>query len=525
MNRNLNASDNLVNDAIRSGDIPGKPRFDYNRGGGTVGGPIIKNKLLLFGAYEYQTRGRAATGVSVLAPTAAGLQTLNTMAVNQPVKVILKELPVASSSTRTATVNGTTIPIGSFQAFAPDFYNQNDFLVNADSNLAKHQLRGRFLFDRYRSPNVNFDLPLSQFTGAIAQNQRKVVFTDVWTLSSHVVNDFRGNYSRFVQIYGVPDQYKNFPNVGIDDLGLSFGPEGNSPQSTIQNTYQLLDNISYVAGRHQLKFGAEWRHWIAPQDFLPRGRGEWDYKNLQELVNDQVPSGLNGALRGAGTGFFAGNQSAIYGYAQDDFKATPNLTLNLGLRYEYTTNPRDTQLQELNAVSTVPGLFEFRKPKTDKNNFAPRVGFAYAPHFDGGFLRTLLGGAGTSSIRGGFGVAYDVTFQNLPLLQLPPQLQTEQNPELSCAGSSKPSWCAAQRGFLSGGGLLQVNVPPTTRADARSATQGIILDQHQPKTLTWSLSLQREIGKNWQIELLYLGIRGISLPVQTRENAIAVFEK
>src|SRR5207249_4191272 len=176
-------------------------------------------------------------------------------------------------------------------------------------------------------------------------------------------------------------------------------------------------------------------------------------------------------------------------------------------------------------ISTVPGLFEFRKPKTDKNNFAPRFGFAYAPHFDGGFLRTLLGGAGTSSIRGGFGVAYDVTFQNLPLLQLPPQLQTEQNPELSCAGSSKPSWCATQRGFLAGSGLLQVNVPPTTQAEARSATQGIILDQHQPKTLTWSLSLQREIGKNWQVELLYLGTRGISLPVQTRENVISVFEK
>ena len=132
------------------------------------------------------------------------------------------------------------------------------------------------MWDRYRSPNVNFDLPLSQFTGAISQDQRKVVFTDVWTISSHMVNDFRGNYSRFVQLYGVPDQYKNFPNVGIDDLGLSFGPEGNSPQSTIQNTYQLLENLSYTAGRHQLKFGVDYRRLLPlslPQNGLLYGPG------------------------------------------------------------------------------------------------------------------------------------------------------------------------------------------------------------------------------------------------------------
>ena len=61
----------------------------------------------------------------------------------------------------------------------------------------------------------------------------------------------------------------------------------------------------------------------------------------------------------------------------------------------------------------VPGLFDFRTPKTDKNNFAPRFGFAYAPKFDSGFLNKVFGEAGRSSFRGGFGMAYDVNFQNL----------------------------------------------------------------------------------------------------------------
>jgi hypothetical protein len=524
-NRNLNANDNLVNNAIRAGDLSEKPRYDFNRLGGTLGGPLIKNKLFLFGAYQYSTQGRAATGVTVLSPTQSGLTALGSLAANSSVKEILNQLPTASAATSSVLVNGQTIPVGSVQAFAPDYYAQQDFQINPDLNVGSHQLRGRVLYDRKRLPNVNRDLPLAQFTGTIDVDSRKIGLTDVWTISPRVVNDLRISYSRFVQSWRVPDQFKNFPNVFIDDLGLTVGPEANSPQSNIQNTYQVLNNVSYSAGRHQFKFGAEYRNWIAPGDFLPRSRGEWDYTDLGELVNDLVPSGLNGALRGAGNGFFAGNQQALYWFVQDDLKATANLTLNLGLRYEYTTNPRDAALQELNAVASVPGLFEFRKPTTDKNNFGPRFGFAYAPDFKSGWLGRLLGSAGRSSIRGGFGMAYDVVFQNLVTLQLPPQLQTEQNPLLTCASAAPPPWCSSGQGFLAGGGLLQVNVPPTTVDEARSATQSLITDQVAPKTMTWTLSVQREIGSNWGVELRYLGTRGVSLPIQTRLNSIAVFER
>jgi hypothetical protein len=523
-NRNLNAGDNLVNAAIRAHQIPGKPRFDYNRVGGTLGGPVIKNKFLLFGAYEYSTRGRAATGVSVLTPTQQGMGMLNSLAANQQVKDILKQLPAAYDATSSVLVNGQTIPVGTYQAFAPDYLARHDYQVNGDANLGTHQLRGRFLYDRQRLPNVNLNLPLPQFTGNIAQDSRKILFTDVWSISSRTVNDFRSSYSRFVQDWRVPDEFAGFPNVAIDDLGLSFGPQGESPQSNIQNVYQVLDNVSYAMGRHQFKVGAEFRRWIAPGNFLPRSRGEWDYSNIEELINDLVPTGLNGALRGAGSGFFAGNQSALYWFVQDDFKATSNLTLNLGVRYEFTTNPRDAGLQELNALASVPGLFDFRKPKTDKNNFGPRVGFAYAPAFNSGWMGKILGNSGRSSLRGGFGMAYDVSFQNLVLLQLPPQLQTEQNPQLTCASTNPPAWCAAGRGFLAGGGLLQINVPPTTPDEARSATQSLIVDQVAPKTLTWTLSFQRELAQSWAVEFRYLGTRGLFLPIQTRLNSITVAE-
>jgi hypothetical protein len=508
-NRNFNAMDNLE----QASGLTAPRRVDRNRAGADIGGPLIRDKLFIYGAYQFSNVGLAAAAVQQLAPTTAGLAHLNGMAANDSIRSILSQFPTAAVADAPAeTVNGVSIPIGTFQPTAPSYLNQHDFNINSDLNLARHQVRGRFLYDRQRSPNVNPDTPLSQFTGSIAADNRKIIITDAWAASDHVINDFRVSYSRFVQAFTVPTEFANFPNAKVDVLGLNIGPEGNSPQSYVQNNYQVLNNISIVKGAHTIKFGPEYRRWIAPSDFLPRSRGEWDYADLQTLINDQVPNGFNGALRGAGTGVFNGNQHAIYGFLQDDWKVTPRLTLNLGLRYEWTSNPADVKKQTLNAISTLPGVYEFREPTTDTNNVMPRVGFALDPT-----------GSGRWAVRGGFGVSFDVTPQNFPLLQLPPQLQTQQDPDITCGLPSPPAWCASGSGFLAGGGLRQVNVPPATQQEARLATQGIILDQVQPKVLTWTLGVQRELMKNTSLEVRYLGTRATQLPVQARTNTRSAF--
>ena len=526
-NRNYDAPNNQEKDRIKAGTQKDKDRFDYNRLGASVGGPIIKNRLFIFGAYEFQNNGLAANSPTATLPTAAGLSALTAMAANSKVKDILAQFPVAPSATDAVTVNGTSIPVGQFQSIAPSFTNQHDFIVNADLNLGKHQLRGRVLYDRFRAPDFNADLPQSQFLGTNAFDARKAIFTDAWSVSSHLVNDFRASYSRNVgPALVIPAGFENFPNVGIDSLGINLGPDGNSPQSYTQNVYQLSDAMTYIRGKHTFKWGLEARKWIAPSNFLPRARGEWDYANLQTLVNDLVPDGGNGALRGAGSGVFASNYNAFYWFIQDDLKVTSRLTLNLGLRYEYSGIPRDENLQAGNAIADDPakGLF-FRSPKPDTNNFAPRFGFAYDPT-----------GSGKWAIRGGAGLAFDVTPTNFAQLQLPPQVQSEQNPVVTCALAGAPAWCTSGPvdpktgkrtmgpGFLAGGGLLQVNVPPTTQADARAATQGLNLDVTAPKVFTWTLSVQHEIFKDTSVELRYLGTHSVSLPVQKRLNEESAFD-
>lgn len=492
-------------------------RYDYNRMGASIGGPILKDKLFYFGAFEYQDENKASAGPTVNTPTAAGLATLKAMpGVDPAVQTVLAQFAVAPSASSTELVNGVAIPVGTFQGVAPNFTHQHDFIISLDGNIGKHSLRGRYIFDRQRQPEVNAVEPQPQFNGTNDSDARKVILNDVWALSSTVVNEFRFSFSRAVgPDLVVPSAFANFPNVEVDSLGIDIGPNGCSPQSTIVNTYQWVDDVTKTFGRHTVKAGIEVRNNIGPSDFLPRARGEWDYATLQDFMNDVVPNGANGALRGAGSGFFASNFKSIYGFVQDDWKVTPRLTLNLGLRYEWNGLPRDEKLQNLNAISNDPALgLIFGTPTTQKNEWAPRLGFAYDPF-----------GTGRWSIRGGVGYFYDITPVNFPQLELPPQLQSEQQPSLTCALPGAPAWCTnPASGFLQGGGLLQVNVPPTTQADARAATQGLMVNVVNPKILTWTLSLEHQLSGNTSIELRYMGNHAIDLPAQVRLNSASAFD-
>jgi hypothetical protein len=533
-NRHYNAFDNIDKRSQGCDTNPDceKPRFDYNIIGGSLGGPIIKNKVFFFGAYQRQIFGGAASSTIISAPTAEGLANLKALAANSAVTEILDTFPTSatadpaleSSATNTATATTLPIPIGSLALLAPDTLDETDWNAGGDVNFSKHQLRMRYLRNNVAQPNQS-DPPIPQFTGTVTNRVHKATVSDVWTLSSRLINDLRLGYSRQIQDFGVPSQFSNFPNVFVLELAnFQVGPEANSPQSGGQNVYQILDQMSYAKGAHTFKWGAEYRRWIAPGGFLPRGRGEWQYADFNELVNDYVPTAF--AKRGAGSGLFDGNQTAWFGFFQDDWKVSSRITLNLGLRYEWFGLPNGERLQAMNSISDLPGTpLVFGIPKTDRNNFMPRLGFAWDPRGDGKW-----------AVRGGFGISYDVIPQNFPSLSLPPQLQSEQDPFITCGLPNAPTWCSGfdpdvyglgghtGQGFLANGGLLQVNIPPATQADARASTQGKIVDHVMPKIYTWTLSVQRELFKNTSLEVRYLATKGTELPVQRQINMRSAFD-
>src|SRR2546430_2649287 len=511
-NRNFNSIDNLTKQAIEAGTISGQPAYDNNRYGGTVGGALVKDKWFIFGAYERTYLHGQGTPTPLLAPTAGGLSSLIGMAANPTVASILQNYPVAPAQTNglTTTVNGQAIPIGDLIIISPVGQNEHDAQVNSDYNFGKHQLGARFNFSQ-----ATFIFPVNSTQELFNQNQlyrnRKFTVNDVWSINSNWVNDLRLQYA----YYSLANQNPCStcpPDVTIVDLGqVTVGPGDN--QSQKQNTYSIVDNLSWAHGKHTFKFGGQYMHFIYPQFFLSRSNGDNWYSTMQTLVNDQVPDVPGRTLRNAGSGFFLGTQSAMYGFVQDDIKVTPRLTLNLGLRYEYWTNPVGDRTQALNAISSVPGVINFGIPKTDKNNIAPRVGLAWDP-----------AGSGKTAVRGGFGVYYDVKFQNFASITLPPQLQSELDPASACTLTPQPSWCGTQTNFLAGGGLPATYVPPATQTDARALTTSYIDDTVMPKVLSWSLSVQPELYHNAALEVRYLGTRGLSLPVQYRRNFVSYFD-
>jgi len=515
-NRNFNSLDNLTKAAILN-NTPGvrrQPPYDNERGGGTVGGPIVKDKLFFFGAYEYTDLHGSGGPTNLNAPTAAGLAALQNMAADSAVSDILANFPVAPASSGSVLVNGQSIPVGPLTIISPILNKEHDIQANLDYHMGKHQFGSRFLLNQSKQIFAANDTQ-AVFNQDFLFRNRKIALTDAWSINNNTVNDLRLQYAYFSQFFSNHCPTCPRQDVTILDLGNStIGPT--DPQWSKQNTYQISDNLTWVHGKHTFKFGGQYNHFIYPQFFLSRSNGDNWYSSTQEFINDLEPTQQGRTLRGAGSGYFLGTESLIAGFVQDDLKITPRLTVNLGLRYEFWTNPVGDKTQTLNSISNVPGVITFGNPKTDRNNIGPRIGFAFDPT-----------GTGRTSIRGGFGIAYDVKFQNFASITLPPQLQSEMDTTTACLIANPPAWCSTTPkgiGFLADGGLPAVLVPPANQADARALTSSYIDDTVMPKILTWRFGVQHEIARNSTIEVRYLGTRGLLLPVQDRRNFISYFD-
>ena len=545
-NKKLNALDNL--EKLSGITREENPRFDQNRYGFNVGGPLYlprfgeggrrvypwsgKNRLFFFFQFEQTGLGQAASPGNVSAPTAQGLAILQGLSgINANNLAQFRQfVPVAATNNagtipicavaRDASANCPTgqelaVPVGNISFAAPNFSSDRNVVFNLDFNQSENTTHhSRFIFNRNRLIDNLATFP--EFFALIPTDGRLFSYTLVHNFSPKFTNETRLAYRRFVQNIPTPDisypGLDQFPNLDFDDLGFSLGPDGNAPQFTIENSYQVVDQATYNMGRHSIKFGVDWRDIISPQSFVQRQRGEYEYPNLDVFLRDVQPSF---GERTVGASPYYGNQHLFYGFVQDDWKVKPRLTLNLGLNYVYQQVPSTARLQPINAIANVPGLLTFDEPKAQKKNFAPRVGIAFAPDFQGGMLHKVFGTPEQSSIRASFAMAYDTIVDNLYILSLPPQFN-----QTIDVGTNFPGVPLLSPNFLANGGI-----PPTVSAgattdpaEARAATSAWIPDQQVPYSLSWGLTFQREFHRNYALEVRYLGSRGIHLPTQNRIN-------
>lgn len=565
-NRDLNAISAL------QGATQPKARLDFNRYGGQVGGPILRDKLFAFANFERSTLGQSTQGF-LCVPTAAGRATLNSLVgpynLNaNNVAQYINYIPAANylggaqvtdatdqacfnqaSGPQTLAIfsgtalnsgtpygsgnldNGqafasgsqTNIPLGNYLLSAPNFTNTDQLTTSADYTISpSDSLRFRYIYFTEGTQDLAASLPV--FYQSIPVKQHLGTLSEFHNFTPNLINEIRIGYNRNANSYPAGNfsypGLDSFPNLTFyDQGGLNVGPDPNAPQSAVQNLYQVVDNISFSRGNHTIKIGFDGRKYISPQTFTQRVRGDYEWDYATEFFHDLAPTAFG--QRSTGNFVYYGDQTALYGYGNDTWRLTPKLTLNYGLRYEFTSVPVGEREQSLNIAASVPGLITFSAPQPVYTNFAPRVGFAYAPD-------------PKTSIRAGFGIAYDVLFDNLGLLSFPPQYSSTNN--VNTAGGTVPGEInAGAPSFLASGGLpagtgtlatfcLTGTGPGTSApcqadiASQRAATSAYLPNQVTPYSENYNLTIQRSFGSAYTAEIQYLGTRGIHLPTQVQLN-------
>lgn len=517
-NRNFNAMDQIT----KNSGFTSNQRFDNNRLGGAIGGPVVKNKLFFFANLEYNPVGQAFVPAAVCTPTAAGFATLQSLVVPDglsqtnlaqfqkyatPAPATNNCQSVTDKShifiTNASGLNPTPVEVGATPIAGGAYTNNWAGVVSMDYNIsAKDQVRGRYIYNRADGIDNQPIFPI--FYENTPNHYHLVTINEYHTFSPSLSNELRLGFNRYYNVtpggsgLSFPKLDK-FPNLSWDELGgTQIGPDPNGPQFFIQNGYQASENLSWSKGRHTMKFGIEGHKYISPQNFTQRSRGDYEYSSLDLYLHDGTPDSL--AERSVGVVTYYGDQSALYWYANDDWRIRPNVTVNLGLRYEYTTIPFGERMQKLNQAASVPGLIDFSEPRAAKNNWGPRVGVVYSP-----------GNSGLTAIRAGAGISYDVRYDNIGILSLPPQVSiTVDCPDARCAPGGS---------FLANGGIVPTPPSYPNVAAQRFATSNhIVVDELSPKSLQWTLGVQHTFHKDYTVEVRYLGTHGIHLNTQERIN-------
>jgi hypothetical protein len=544
-NSDLDAADFFTN----RNRAPKSP-LHRNQYGGTLGGPIKPNKIFFFGSFE-GFRQVAPTVSTTRVPTVA-----ERAQVADPIsKSLLQFWPTAntfvpgSANNFIANVGATTF--------------DNTGLIKIDYLIGdKDTLSGRFA-DFQGATFTPGALPLQGGNGNTPVS-RNGALVENHTFGPTVLNEFRVGYSRnqtFITVQdngfnaasvfqsngqplaGAVDGTKNLQDSGLPTITVAggfaaLGSTSNLPQGRITNTFEIYDNMSWIApfhaSKHSFRFGYHIRREQARRYLDGSERGVFNFVNWSDFAAGLV----NTSTFRSGSTLAYWDRFPWDAYWQDQYKPKENLTINFGVRYEYPSAIYQTRRDATNflpgvgpvllgtnqlltidptrvgpaslVLSPTPMTLSDSGVYNDKNNFAPVVGIAYTPRF-----APSLFGNGDTVIRAGFRVGYDDIFNNIPAnmgLNPPYNLTTSQ-----IAGTTQPAKFSWATGYNQGVPLVKFN------SSGQPLVGLLSFNAEDPNIRSaylyqYNFGIQRKIGNDFSLEVDYQGSAGHKLGIYVDQN-------
>jgi Carboxypeptidase regulatory-like domain/TonB dependent receptor len=520
-----------------------KPRRQRNQFGGAAGGPLVQNRTFWFGDYEGLREREGVPRVRQV-PTAAEKAGLFTTAVVDPFApgrpqfsrndagqwVIPRERwdPVGAAivaMTPDPNVPGTTI----YASTPVTTTRQDQFDVRIDHLITNRiSFFGRYSFvdtDTFR-PAPLPGLAEGSFNDAFGSNLNRSQGLAVgltWTLAPSLVGDFRlgfgrGNYFTYPPNFGVdgaaqigltnvpndPSIVGGVPKVNIQGFD-AVGRHTSTPQFQTPRSWNPRWTFSWTRGAHFVKFGGEILHVETRINDLNATIGRLNFENrfTNRAVGDLL-LGLPSQLALTSYTVMDQGQDMQFYFVQDDYKIAPTLTLNVGLRYEYATPPREADNRFANfdpetatmIFATDGGTFERALIHPDRNNIAPRFGFSYTP-------------ASRLVLRGAYGVFYTHTVRQgrEGLLGFNPPYLVDNLLQTSVSGAAAVAPAAPFR-LVNGypAGLLDPDSLATT-VQRRAQDP----NQRTPYVQQYNLGIQYELLKDLVLDIAYVGNKGTKL--------------
>jgi hypothetical protein len=506
-----------------------EPAPDYNRHqfGGSIGGPVTRDRIFFFGDYEGTRLEEGVTRVTTV-PTLAERRGDFSQSARPPFNFLTGQPfpggqipsffqhPVGAAiaalypePNRGGTV-GNFVSSPTLRDDVDQFDTRLDFnLTNASRLTMRYSFSDRRLLEPFAGPAFS---AVPGFGNEVARRGQNLGVTHTHVLGPRAVNDLRFGYNRaaigvFAENTAITNQSVGLPALSSNprDAGLSLvsiagysplGHEYNNPQESASDAYQISDTVTLIRGAHMVKAGADWYgvRQSAYRDVQARGFLTFVGQGYTGNALADLLLGLPVVTGGARLDNPQHLRSQTWSaYVHDDWRASSALTISAGLRYDYASPPADADdranLYDLATGQVVPvgtsgmprGGFE-----GDRNNIAPRAGFAWTIDKS---ARTVL--------RGGYGIYYNQgalapsegLFFNPPYFNLGVYFPAQGLPPLTLTDPFPASF--------------PVFIPQSATAYQR--------DLQTPWMQHWNVNLQREIGSSRAIEIAYVASRGHDL--------------